>query len=131
MFFPVKQPLPLITSRVEFKFNKFPSLPPITLRQSHEKSLRTIRRSRTPYARTRTLHRQLSSSDEEDPTERTTSESPESEDETLVAKIPKPPGEAGRKNSGGFNLQDELGWNDDKYKEFTVSYSFPLMTSTY
>ena len=128
MFFPVKHPLPVVTARVDFKFNKFPSPPPITLRQNHEKSLHAIRRRRTPYMRTHhSLRRQttpLDSADEEDSTEGTNlSDSRESDDETLlvVAKIPKPPGEAGRKNSGGFNLQEVLGWNDEKYKKFMVS----------
>jgi len=51
-------------------------------------------------------------------------DSPESENKATLplAKIPKPPGEAGRKNSGGFNLQEVLGWNDNKYKEFMVSH---------
>jgi hypothetical protein len=51
-------------------------------------------------------------------------DSPESENKATLplAKIPKPPGEAGRKNSGGFNLQEVLGWNDNKYKKFLVSH---------
>jgi hypothetical protein len=141
MFFPVKHPLPVITARVNFTFNKFPPPPPITLRQSHEKKIRLINRSRTPYTRPRGLpshrrhHRQTTPFDNADEYEESDAtdesnltDSPESEDEpTLpVAKIPKPPGEAGRKNSGGFNLQEVLGWNDDKYKTFMVSYAFLL-----
>ena len=139
MFFPVKHPLPVITARVNFKFNKFPPPPPITLRQSHEKKIRGIHRSRTPYTRPRGSpshrrhHRQTTpfdnaDEDEESDTTDESNSSPESEDEPtlLVAKIPKPPGEAGRKNSGGFNLQEVLGWKDDKYKTFMVSYAFLL-----
>ena len=39
----------------------------------------------------------------------------ESEDEEVNTKIPKPPGEAGHPHSGGYNLQDKLGWNDRTY----------------
>ena len=149
MFFPVKHPLPVITARVNFKFNKFPPPPPITLRQSHEKKIRRIHRSRTPYTRPRGSpshrrhHRQTTpfdSADEDEESDATDKSNltdlPESEDEPTVPvakipKIPKPPGEAGRKNSGGFNLQEVLGWDDDKYKKFMVSYAFLLTTSTH
>jgi hypothetical protein len=85
-----------------------------------------------------TIVRQPFDSTDEDEESDATDESgltdlPESEDELSlpVAKIPKPPGEAGRKNSGGFNLQEVLGWNDDKYKKFMVSYAFLLTTFTH
>lgn len=102
-----------------------------------------MHRSRTPYTRPRgppshrRHHRQTTPFDSADEDEESvaTDESnlTESEDEpTLpVAKIPKPPGEAGRKNSGGFNLQEVLGWDDDKYKKFMVSYAFLLTTFTH
>ncbi|KAI5895821.1 uncharacterized protein SCHCODRAFT_02496431 [Schizophyllum commune H4-8] len=32
-------------------------------------------------------------------------------------KIPKPPGEPGRPNSGGYNLEEKLGWPRKKYRE--------------
>jgi hypothetical protein len=104
------------------------------LRQSHEKSLRLIRRSRTPYVRPRGLpsHRRhttpFNDADSEEANSSVDYESDltdlsELEDEHTpsIGKIPKPPGEAGRKNSGGFNLQEVLGWNNDKYKNFMVS----------
>lgn len=146
MFFPVKYPLPVITARVNFKFNKFHPPPPITLRQSHERKVRLIHRSRTPYTCPRGLssygrhHCQttpFNGADEDEESdaidELNLIDWPESEEEhTLsVAKVPKPPGEAGRKNSGGFNLQEVLGWNDDKYKNFMVSYASLLTTSTH
>jgi len=125
MFFPVKHPLPVVTARVNFKFNKFPPPPPITLRQNHEKTLRLIRRSRTPYPRSHRHHRQTTpfdNTDRDSTVESNLTDSPESElEDEPVAKIPKPPGEAGRKNSGGFNLQEVLGWTDEKYKNFMVS----------
>jgi hypothetical protein len=37
-------------------------------------------------------------------------------------RIPKPAGEAGRSNSGGYNLKNVLGWEEKRYSEFTVSY---------
>jgi hypothetical protein len=50
---------------------------------------------------------------------------PESEEDGEVnsTKIPKPPGEAGRPQSGGYNLQDKLGWNDKTYESVMVSMS--------
>jgi hypothetical protein len=46
----------------------------------------------------------------------------ESEDEGEVSiKIPKPPGSAGRPQSGGYNLQDKLTWNDITYDSIMVS----------
>lgn len=49
-------------------------------------------------------------------------EGPESEkDGEGNSKIPKPPGEAGRPQSGGYNLQDKLGWNDRTYESVVVS----------
>jgi hypothetical protein len=44
----------------------------------------------------------------------------ESEEDTSK-KIPKPPGEAGRPHSGGYNLQDKLDWNDKTYESIVVS----------
>jgi len=40
----------------------------------------------------------------------------ESEQIMQSHKILKPKGEAGKSNSGGYNLQDAMGWED---KEFT------------
>ena len=36
-------------------------------------------------------------------------------------KILKPKGEAGKSNSGGYNLQDTMGWEDKDFTTFTVS----------
>ena len=36
-------------------------------------------------------------------------------------KIPKPKGEAGKRNSGGYNLQEAMGWEDKEFAMFTVS----------
>jgi hypothetical protein len=40
-------------------------------------------------------------------------------------KIPKPIGEPGRSNSGGYNLKKALGWEENRYNEFNVSYIVP------
>lgn len=34
--------------------------------------------------------------------------------------IPKPEGESGRLNRGGYNLQDALGWNSRQFKKVKV-----------
>ena len=43
-------------------------------------------------------------------------------------QIPKPPGEAGRRNCGGFNLESVLHWEGSKYKRMMVSQSSPRRT---
>jgi len=124
---------PLITQRVKFRLKRLPPLTTIiTLRQDlGNRAKRQVRRSRTPYdyqpfaresaprftpdvERADTPDSDLSYSTSE-------SESDEERDVNFTAKIPKPPGEAGRKNCGGFNLEGELGWERDKYNKFTAS----------
>ena len=39
-------------------------------------------------------------------------------------QIPKPPGEAGRRNCGGFNLESVLNWERNKYKRMMVRHLF-------
>lgn len=52
-------------------------------------------------------------------------ESEASDDETPLnnrGKIPKPPGEPGRPNSGGYNVENEVrAWGTDKISQVTVS----------
>lgn len=51
------------------------------------------------------------------------SETEDEQDEQVEGgKIAKPPGEAGRSRSGGFNLEEALDWEHNKYKKLTVSY---------
>ena len=45
----------------------------------------------------------------------------ESEEDGEVGKILKPPGEAGRPQSGRYRLQEKLGWNERTYQSITVS----------
>jgi hypothetical protein len=47
----------------------------------------------------------------------------EEDGEVNGTKISKPPGEAGRPQSGGYNLQEKLGWNDKTYGSVIVSMS--------
>ncbi|KAF8878984.1 hypothetical protein CPB84DRAFT_1852221 [Gymnopilus junonius] len=37
----------------------------------------------------------------------------------MKGKVAKPPGKAGRKNCGGFNLEKALGWDEEKYNMLT------------
>jgi hypothetical protein len=47
----------------------------------------------------------------------------EEDGEMNSTRIPKPPGEAGRPQSGGYSLQDKLGWNDKTYESVIVRRS--------
>jgi len=38
------------------------------------------------------------------------------------SKVPKPQGTVGHPQSGGYNLQDKLGWNDTTYQSILVSF---------
>jgi hypothetical protein len=49
------------------------------------------------------------------------SEDFEIEDNPGTSKIPKPNGEVGRANSGGYNLQKALSWDTQRYENFMVS----------
>jgi len=151
MSFPVKPHLPLITQRIKFHPSPLPSLPSITLRQKFDRQARRlIRRSRTPYARPQTRfdhadsdHEHKSREPADDDSENDSSESDlsslddsedgedgedgEDDEDTAKAatpkkKIPKPLGEAGRKNCGGYNLETELNWTHIKYENFVVSW---------
>jgi len=42
-------------------------------------------------------------------------------DQSISPLIPKPRGEAGKVNSGGYNLENALGWTEKRYEEFDVS----------
>lgn len=133
MSFSVKPHLPLISKRVEFTVNKLPSPPSITLRQDLEKHVkRQIRRAKTPYNRMNTKESPNELRDSS-PESNLKSPSPLSTDSELEddmseeehtsdskRKILKPPGEAGRSNSGGFNLEKALGWEEEKYNNLTV-----------
>ena len=44
-------------------------------------------------------------------------------------KVPKPSGTVGRPQSGGYNLQDKLGWNDTTYQSILVSFCYNMLRS--
>ena len=49
--------------------------------------------------------------------------------ETSSAKIPKPPGEAGRPGRGGYALKTALDWPEGRYKEAQVSSYYEVILS--
>jgi hypothetical protein len=136
---------PLITSRLVFAPKAFPPPPIITARkefpsisvpQKHRRSATPEIRipRKTPKRRHATLksastpNRRGASVAFEDDVDSESSlsslsdESDELESEEGVGKkIPKPPGQPGRPQSGGYNLQNELGWNDMTYQSILVS----------
>ena len=122
----VKLHLPLITTRISFSTSHLPPRPEITLRQDYSKTIkRQIRRSRTPYTHQRHGHEhpQLTPPTRgSSPELSELSELEESDAEGGAKdKIPKPLGEVGRSGCGGFNLEEELGWEKDRYTTFIVS----------
>jgi len=129
MAFPVKLHLPLITTRISFGASRLPPIPEITLRQDYSRTIkRQIRRSRTPYTRQRQGHERRqstppargSSPDLSELSELSELEESDAGGEAK-GKISKPPGEAGRSGCGGFNLEEELGWEKERYTAFIVS----------
>ena len=129
MSFPVKLHLPLITTRTEFKLNTLPPLPEITPRRDLGAHIRHYaRRSSAPYTRpkqTRVRARSVGFDVRSDSSmsELSSSEASEiEEDNPSTSKIPKPNGEVGRTNSGGYNLQKALSWDALRYESFIVSY---------
>lgn len=46
----------------------------------------------------------------------------DSEEDGVNTKVPKPPGMVGHPQSGRYNLQDMLGWNDTTYQSILVSF---------
>lgn len=46
----------------------------------------------------------------------------DSEEDGVNTKVPKPPGMVGHPQSGRYNLQDKLGWNDTTYQSILVSF---------
>lgn len=144
----VQSHLPLITTRIVFQYNKLPPPPQITAREKYPPNLRRrTRQMLAPYqkraVRFRTERSESpghdlpaeSSAPAEHPVNlHLRSESPLTDisdmsddsnasdlDERRPLLIPKPPGEAGRANSGGYNLQVKLGWDEKHFKEFNVS----------
>jgi hypothetical protein len=125
-------PPPIISARKEF--------PPISVTQQYERSptpevrtsrkysstpnsdvdLGTTSRSRRPTPiNTRAVA--FKDVDMGSPLTPTPAELDSEEDGEASTKIPKPPGTVGRPQSGGYNLEEKLGWNDTTYKSILVS----------
>ena len=139
MVFPVKSHLPLITTRIEFQLKELPPPPRITPRRDLGAHLRRqARHNSVPYSRPRCTseetpvrnHRQSIGFDLRSVSPLSLmSDSGSSSDEDngdTPNMIPKPKGEAGRSNSGGYSLKKALGWEEKRYSEFTVSYNAEL-----
>jgi hypothetical protein len=136
MPFSVKPHPPLISTRIEFQINHLPPPPSITLRQDLGRHVKhRIRRKNIPYSRRIPEVSEHSSHEEIDSGSPLSSISgcETSEDEDMVnvtvgqkKKVPKPPGEAGRRNSGGFNLEKALGWEVERYNDMIVSFQSNL-----
>lgn len=130
MAFPIKSHLPLITTHIEFQFNVLPPPPLVTTRQDLGARIRRqVRHKSTPYSRprhickeTRVRSRSVTFDHESESVLSEISDSDEdSEGSVNLNKIPKPNGEAGRANSGGYNLEKALGWEEKRFNAFTVS----------
>ena len=123
---PVKCHLPIITTRIEFQFNVLSPHPQITLRRDLGAVIRRQARRATPYTRRNPRSVPVTALRGESPL---TDIPDDLDDDDLDAeesnmssrKIPKPKGEAGKRNSGGYNLQEAMGWEDKEFAMFTVS----------
>ena len=126
---PIKSHLPLITTRIEFKFNLLPPLLQLTTRRDFGAHVRQhMRRNSSPYdrpkARTKTpaITQSIMVNFQSDSALSNISDAEEDEDSPSSSRlIPKPGGEAGKVNSGSYNLENALGWTKKRYKEFSVS----------
>jgi hypothetical protein len=147
--FPVKCHLPLITTRIEFKFNVLSPPPQITARRdlgahirrqnrrdlvapyytaggSRSTHIRDCDRDVTP-ARSQSVRFNRSESPLSDLSDDKTDDKT---DDKSSGKIKKPAGEAGRANSGGYDLQTTLGWDYERYNKFSVSPQVIFQKST-
>ena len=124
---PVKCHLPLITTRIEFQFNVLPPPPQITPRRDLGAFIRRQARRPNPY--TRFNREEITTHRAESPlTEIPDSENgSDIEEATFSHKIPKPAGEAGKRNSGGYSLQVAMGWEDEEFAKFTASQDFHIL----
>ena len=119
--FPVKCHLPLITTRIEFEFNVLPAPPQITPRRDFGAQIRRQNRrdSVAPYSHS-SLFREVTPA-RSSAFLSLADLSSDDDSEKGFDKIRKPPGEAGRVNSGGYDLQTALGWDFEQYDKFCVS----------
>lgn len=87
---------------------------PVIYRNQH-----TNRAASAPYPKP-TLKVKFASVDTRETSE-PTSEGSSQEDDDEQTTVPKPPGEPGRPNRGGYNIQKEVGWRRPVYEKFRVS----------
>jgi len=111
---PIKCHLPLITTRIEFQFNVLSPHPEITLRRDLGAVIRRQARRPTPYTRRNPRDIPVSARRAESPLTEIEDDS-DGESRMPSHKILKPKGEAGKSNSGGYNLQDAMGWEDKEF----------------
>ncbi len=132
MAFPIKSHLPLITTHVEFQFSVLSLPPPVTMRRDLGARIRRQVHHKSPYGRPRHIRKETGAKSPSvvlDPTDLDSdlsdseSDSNDSEGCGNLNKIPKPSGEAGRTNSGGYNLERTLGWEEKRFATFTVSHA--------
>lgn len=133
----INRHLPLITARLVFA-PKPSHPPPIITARMEFPSISFLQRSPTPEARTTrsrastprhptpiNTRSTVAFEDNQDLGSPLTSVSSENEVESEEGenstRIPKPPGTVGRPQSGGYSLQDKLGWNDMTYQSIIVS----------
>ena len=129
MSFPIKSHLPLITTRVEFKFNLLPPPPQITPHRDFGAHIRRqALHNSAPYSRPRPCEKTPARAQSvgfylelESPLSDLSDSEHSDEAKSTPELIPKPVGEAGKAGSGGFSLEKVLGWNWKRYGEFTVN----------
>lgn len=132
----IKAHQPLITMRVEFQATRLPPRPTLTMRTDLAGRLRlhsqrfSKRASREPSPFPSRGDEDAGQARDEpmsDSSLSSLSDSDGSETETPSGRIPKPAGTAGRPNSGGFNLEEVLGWEKAQFAEFTVFGNLPSL----
>jgi hypothetical protein len=118
----ISKHLPIITARIQFSQSS-PAILPITTPRigfAHMNGLHTI----SPASD------HVVTPDEMDVDSQSSRGSSDSEIEGISNPsqdlIQKPPGEAGRPGSGGFNLEESLGWPRGVFEKISVSYIISL-----
>ena len=123
-----------LTGKIRQNRHPVPTFPDITLRADLTRKIRRNRHAvQSPYDEPRSrptrnaptpLYDSFCEPREESPlTSIEGSDDSEGEVPPPLPKrrqIPKPPGEAGRRNCGGFNLQSALNWEGSKYRRMMV-----------
>ena len=123
MSFPIKSHLPVITTRVEFEFNKLPPPPQITI--CHDFGAHIWCRAQhnsKPYNWTRGQSIRLGFQSNSLLSDLSETEESIDGDNNQPPLIPKPRGEAEKANSGSYSLKNTLGWTERQYEEFDVSF---------